>query len=82
MLSNDIVESLIRFLKQAFNEHSARGGGGKRLLGLPAAVARRHPLTRTPTPCGKYCSGFSCTFTFISTHMALFDRCLVFPGLH
>ena len=27
MFSHDFVESLNRFLKQAFNEHSARGGG-------------------------------------------------------
>ena len=31
MSSNDIVESLTRFVKQAFNEHSARGSGRKRI---------------------------------------------------
>ena len=55
---------------------------GKRLLGPPAAVARRHPVIRTPTPCGKCCNGFSCTLTFIPTNMMLFDMCLVFPELH
>ena len=33
MFSNDIVESLNRFLKQAFNEHSARGGGRQTATG-------------------------------------------------
>ena len=33
MFSNDIVQSLNRFLKQAFNEHSARGGGRQTATG-------------------------------------------------
>ena len=33
MFSNDIVESLNRFLKQAFNEHSAPGGGRQTATG-------------------------------------------------
>ena len=33
MFSNDIVESLNRFLKQAFNAHSARGGGRQTATG-------------------------------------------------
>ena len=36
MFSNDIVGSQKRFLKQAFNEHSARGGGKQKATGQSA----------------------------------------------
>ena len=36
MFSNDIVESLSRCLKQAFNEHIARGGGKQKAAGQSA----------------------------------------------
>ena len=41
MFSNDIVESLNRFLKQAFNEHSARGGGRQALAAIKENVDTR-----------------------------------------
>ena len=48
MFSNDILESQDRFLKQAFNEHSAQGGGkqkatGQNARGLPEACVDSDP---------------------------------------
>ena len=36
MFSDDIVESMIRFLKQTFSKHSARGGGKQKATGQSA----------------------------------------------
>ena len=71
---NNIVEILNRFLKQAFDVHTAWGGGQQKTGKVPVDAPR--PLwTHMPRPWGKCCNGLFYTKTM------LFTMFLVFPGL-
>ena len=61
MFSNDIVESLNRFLKQAFNEHGARGGGKQKATGQSACG---RPSTEASIDCGRRRLGASAAMGF------------------
>ena len=78
MLSIDIVQSLDRLLKQAVNEHIARGNGKQkatRQIACGCPEASMHSHTNAP--------GANAAMDFTSTCMNLmfFAMCLVFPRL-
>ena len=50
MFSNDIFESLNMFLKQGFNEHSARGGGKKKATGQTTSGQKATGQTASGRP--------------------------------
>ena len=80
MFSNDIVESLNRFLKQAFNEHNARGGDKQKATGQ-SACGRPASVDSDADAWGECCLGLFYISTSTCTNTMLFAMFFVFPGL-
>ena len=81
MFSKSIVESLNRFLKEAFNEHSAQGGGKQKASGQNACGRPDASVDPDADTLNKGCNGFSYIFTSTCTNRIIFAMFLVFLGV-
>ena len=71
MLSNDIVESLSKFLKQVFKEHSARGSGKRKATGHSSCGRPKASVNLDTDALGQVLQhSFSCTPTGVGLPFA------------
>ena len=79
MFSNDIVESLNRFLKQAFNEHSARGGGRQTAAGT---ASRGRSQASIDSDADALRQVLQWVFLYFHIHLHQHDAVRHVPGRH